>query len=45
MLGDIINASVSGWCVIAVDGMPVGWGKASGGIVKNHYPKRLRILS
>lgn len=45
MLGDIINASVTGWCVIAVDGMPVGWGKASGGIVKNHYPKRLRILS
>ncbi|MBO4298711.1 MAG: hypothetical protein J5998_07910, partial [Clostridia bacterium] len=24
-------------------GMPLGWGKASGGSLKNHIPKGLRI--
>ena len=32
----------SGWCLICVDGIGIGWGKASGGVVKNHYPKGLR---
>jgi NOL1/NOP2/sun family putative RNA methylase len=31
-----------GWVLIAVEGFPVGWGKRSGGVVKNHYPKSLR---
>lgn len=35
-------AGVQGWCVVTVDGMPLGFGKASGGRVKNHYPKGLR---
>jgi 16S rRNA C967 or C1407 C5-methylase (RsmB/RsmF family)/NOL1/NOP2/fmu family ribosome biogenesis protein len=34
----------SGWIVVAVDGFPLGWGKASGGQIKNHYPKGLRWL-
>ena len=31
-----------GWYLIAVDGYSLGWGKAAGGIMKNHYPKGLR---
>ncbi|MCH5213017.1 MAG: RsmF rRNA methyltransferase first C-terminal domain-containing protein [Oscillospiraceae bacterium] len=44
MHGEVINADTNGWCVIAVNNCGIGWGKASGGIVKNHYPKALRIL-
>ncbi|MFK7696383.1 RsmB/NOP family class I SAM-dependent RNA methyltransferase [Paenibacillus sp. HJGM_3] len=33
-----------GWCVVAVDGFPLGWGKASDGQIKNHYPKGLRWM-
>nr|WP_281423169.1 RsmB/NOP family class I SAM-dependent RNA methyltransferase [Paenibacillus oenotherae] len=32
----------SGWGLIAVDDLPLGWGKASGGQIKNHLPKGLR---
>lgn len=31
-----------GWVRVGVDGYPLGWGKRSGGVVKNHYPKGLR---
>ncbi|GGA41468.1 methylase [Kroppenstedtia guangzhouensis] len=31
-----------GWTLITVDGFPLGWGKVSGGWLKNHYPKWLR---
>ena len=31
-----------GWRLITVDGYSLGWGKAAGGIMKNHYPKGLR---
>ena len=31
-----------GWTVVCADGYALGWGKASGGIMKNHYPKGLR---
>ncbi len=31
-----------GWHVVTVDGFPIGWGKASDCIMKNHYPKGLR---
>lgn len=31
-----------GWHLIAVDGFGIGWGKLSGGMMKNHYPKGLR---
>ena len=33
----------NGWCLICVDEYPLGWGKAVNGVVKNHYPKGLRI--
>lgn len=45
MAGDILNADKNGWCVITADGYPIGWGKGSGGTVKNRYPKHLRILA
>jgi NOL1/NOP2/fmu family ribosome biogenesis protein len=32
-----------GWYLITVDGYSLGWGKLSGGVMKNHYPKGLRI--
>lgn len=32
-----------GWTLVCVDGLSLGWGKAQNGIVKNHYPKGLRI--
>lgn len=31
-----------GWYLVTTDGFSIGWGKLSGGILKNHYPKGLR---
>lgn len=31
-----------GWYLICVDGFSLGWGKLTGGVMKNHYPKGLR---
>ena len=42
MAGETVSADVSGWTVVTCKGMPLGWGKGSGGTVKNHYPKGLR---
>ncbi len=33
-----------GWTLVLTDGYSLGWGKVSGGILKNHYPKGLRIV-
>lgn len=32
----------SGWTLVTLNGYSVGWGKQSGGQLKNHYPKGLR---
>lgn len=32
----------SGWTLVTVHGCSLGWGKASQGVLKNHYPKGLR---
>ncbi|SFC36098.1 RsmF rRNA methyltransferase first C-terminal domain-containing protein [Butyrivibrio sp. YAB3001] len=32
-----------GWTLITADGYSIGWAKAAGGMLKNHYPKGLRI--
>jgi len=37
-----VTGDLKGWVLVAVDGFPLGWGKASGGVLKNHYPKGLR---
>lgn len=44
--GESLSASpqLKGWTGVLVDGFPLGWGKASDGVLKNHYPKGLRIL-
>ncbi len=36
------DPSLKGWTLVTVDGYSVGWGKAAGGMLKNHYPKGLR---
>ncbi len=43
--GQTISANLpNGWCLVAVDGFALGWGKAVNGVVKNHYPKGLRVM-
>ena len=32
-----------GWTLLTYDGLPLGWSKASGGCLKNHLPKGLRL--
>ncbi|MBF1052975.1 MAG: hypothetical protein HXL20_05310, partial [Peptostreptococcus sp.] len=32
----------SGWVLVSVEGVSLGWGKESNGILKNKYPKGLR---
>jgi NOL1/NOP2/fmu family ribosome biogenesis protein len=42
----IEDDSVSdGYVAILVDGYPLGFGKAKGGVIKNHYPKGIRNLT
>ena len=38
------DTAADGWCCVTVDDCPMGGGKVSGGRVKNHYPKALRLL-
>ena len=38
------RTAADGWCCVTVDSWPLGGGKVSGGRVKNHYPKALRLL-
>ncbi|AWB44178.1 RNA methyltransferase [Paenibacillus sp. CAA11] len=35
--------SIKGWTLVTADNFPLGWGKASGGQLKNHLPKGLRL--
>lgn len=42
--GNTVNTGKSrGWVLVSVEGVPIGWGKESNGVLKNHYPKGLRI--
>ena len=38
------NESLRGYCAVACEGVITGFGKCSGGTLKNHYPKGLRLL-
>ena len=40
--GQVIPADVKGWVLACYAGIPLGWSKASDGMMKNHYPKGLR---
>ena len=37
------EATGSGWCSVCYEGVPMGGGKLSSGVIKNHYPKGLRV--
>ncbi|MDO5409273.1 MAG: RsmF rRNA methyltransferase first C-terminal domain-containing protein [Lachnospiraceae bacterium] len=42
--GETLNCgNEKGWVLVCTDGVSSGWGKASSQIVKNHYPKGLRV--
>ena len=38
-----VKKDSKGWALITTDGYSIGWAKAAGGMLKNHYPKGLRI--
>lgn len=41
--GEAISAKVEdGWLLLRAEGKPIGWAKAKGGELNNHYPKGLR---
>ena len=40
--GETLPTNQKGWCLVAVDGYSIGWGKGDGKVLKNHYPKGLR---
>ncbi|MFI3326054.1 MAG: RsmB/NOP family class I SAM-dependent RNA methyltransferase [Clostridia bacterium] len=42
--GEEIECNTKGYTAVAVDGITVGFGKASNGYLKNKYPKGLRYL-
>lgn len=43
--GETITApDAVSWTAVAIDGVVCGFGKASGGVLKNHYPKGLRNM-
>ncbi len=41
--GETIPSDINGYCAVCVNNYPIGWAKGSCGILKNHYPKYLRI--
>ncbi len=41
--GMTLEGEGNGWCLVSLGGYSLGWGKASGGRIKNHYPKGLRV--
>lgn len=43
LAGQELAADADGWCAVCVDGYALGGGKGSGGRIKNHYPKHLRL--
>lgn len=40
--GETISGVNEGWTLICYQGLCIGWGKGSGGTIKNHFPKGLR---
>ena len=44
LTGGTIPSSRTGWTLVTVDGLSLGWAKGSGGVLKNHLPKGLRRM-
>jgi 16S rRNA C967 or C1407 C5-methylase (RsmB/RsmF family)/NOL1/NOP2/fmu family ribosome biogenesis protein len=45
ILGMTLNCGqddMRGWVLVCCEGISLGWGKAVGNVIKNHYPKGLR---
>lgn len=42
--GQVLSGDNTGWTLITVDGLSLGWAKGSGGQLKNHFPKGLRWM-
>ena len=42
--GGTIAGPQTGWTLLTVDGLGLGWVKGSGGVLKNHLPKGLRRM-
>ena len=42
--GETIPGDAEGWVLLRYEGLTLGWGKGSGGTIKNHYPKGLRSI-
>ena len=40
--GETVPGDAEGWTIMRYQGLNIGWGKGSGGVIKNHYPKGLR---
>ena len=38
----VVDTALKGWYLLSVQGCSIGFGKAAGGQMKNHYPKGLR---
>ena len=43
LMGETLPCDLEGWTLVTVGSLPLGWGKASGGVLKNRLPKGLRI--
>lgn len=43
--GETLPCGEKGYCGVRYEGLPLGFGKASGGTLKNRYPKGLRTLA
>ncbi len=42
--GQVLPGTQTGWTLLTVDGLSLGWVKGSNGVLKNHYPKGLRRM-
>lgn len=40
----LLSEGDRGWVLMTIEGYPIGWGKEVKGIIKNFYPKGLRIM-
>jgi NOL1/NOP2/fmu family ribosome biogenesis protein len=40
----LASGGAAGWVLVSWNGWPLGWGRAAGGVLKNHYPKGLRTM-
>lgn len=45
LTGSAIPGPQTGWTLLTVDGLSLGWVKGSGGMLKNHLPKGLRRMA